>query len=108
MLKKLNATSNEDVAKLVDKIKENSSPVPTVTLSYRWTAPKSLIDDMRVKDPNELKRLISFNSVNNLKDELCPYIMTAYKEELFEYEFISYFTVAIVSDLPKEIKNEPF
>ena len=108
LLKKLNATSNEDVAKLINKIRDNSSPVPTVTLSGRWTLTKSMVDDMLVEDPNGLKKLISYNSVEALKEKLYPYIMTAYKEGEFDYEYLVYITVSVIRDLPKEIKNEPF
>lgn len=108
LLKKLNATSNEDVTKLINKIKGGSASVPTVTISGKWTLTKSMVDDMLVKDPNGLKKLISFNSVEVLKDKLYPYIMTAYKEGEFDYEYLAYITVSIISELPKEIKNEPF
>lgn len=108
LLKKLNATSNEDVAKLINKIKDGSASVPTVTLSGKWTLTKSMVENMLVENPNELKKLITFNSVEVLKDKLYPYIMTAYKEDMFSYEYVAYITVSIISDLPKEIKNEPF
>ena len=108
LLKKLNATSNEDVAKLINKIKDDSAPVPTVTLSGKWTAPRTVVEDMLAKDPNGLKKLIAFNSVEVLKDKLYPYIMTTYKEGFFDYEYLAYITVPLISDLPKEIKNEPF
>lgn len=108
LLKKLNATPNEDVAKLINKIKDGSTSVSTVTISGRWTLTKSMVDDMLVKNPNGLKKLISFNSVEVLRDKLYPYIMTAYKEGEFDYEYLAYITVPIISELPKEIKNEPF